>query len=384
MAGVIQPFNAQAETYRVNYVYVHPDEFERKLVEALASGVGPDLILAPYQIILSQSDRIYPFPIDNLSQTTYNTNYIDGAGILWTPQGALALPVAAEPMVLFFNRTLLSKHGVTAPPVYWGDLIRIVPALTVTDAQGNFSESGIAIGTHTVTYMKDIVMAIVHQFGQVPVLTEYTQDGTAYRSILANVPVNEASRIQPLSSIMRFLTEFADPTKSTYSWNQFAGDPQDAFVAEKLAMYIGYAGELPTIKNRNPRMNVDMTYLPQMLDYKTFSTDLRLYGIATMKQTKNPTVALTTEANLGNTVWAPQLATIVGAVPPFRSYLSTAGLDEITQKSLLVARGWYDIDAIQTSTYMSQMFQEIVSGRKGVNDAADDFVSRMYDLYTDN
>lgn len=382
MSNVIQPFNAQAKTYRINYTYVSPTDFEHKLVEALASGVGPDIILAPYQIILSQQTRVTPFPVASLSETNYKNTFINGAGIFWTPFGALALPVAVEPTVLFFNRTLFAKHGVLNPPVYWDEITQIVPKLTVDDGNGNFSESGIALGTATVPYMKDIAMAMVTQLKQTPVLANYNADGTFSYNFMANDPIDATSQVQPLTSIMRFVTEFSDPMKTTYAWNQFSGNAADAFVAEKLAMYIGYAGEFPVLKSQNPKMDIDMTYFPQARGYGTFSTGMRLYGIATLRQAKNPSGALAVESAFSGPDWSPQLASIVGATPALISYLNTPGISEILKNSLLISHGWYDINAINTDGYMAQMFYSITSGKQGVTEAVSDFVSRMADMYT--
>ncbi|MEI6811064.1 MAG: ABC transporter substrate-binding protein [Candidatus Nomurabacteria bacterium] len=381
MSEIIQPFNAKAKTYRINYTYVSSVDFERKLVEALASGVGPDIILAPYQIILSQQARILPYPAASFSETAYKNTYINGAGVFWTPFGALALPVAVEPMVLFFNRTLFAKHGVLMPPTYWDELTTIVPKLTVDDGNGNFFESGIALGTFTVPYMKDIIMASVTQLKQTPVLSGYNNDGTISYSFLANTPLTETSQVQPLSMIMRFITEFSDPMKTTYSWNQFTGNAVDAFIAEKLAMYIGFAGELPVLRSQNPKMDIEMSFLPQARDYGTFSTGMRLYGIATMRQTKNQAGAYAVEYAFSGLEWSPQLANIVGALPAVTSYLNTPGLNEVLKNSLLIAHGWYDINVASSDGFMSLMFDSIISGRQGVNEAVGDFVSRMSDVY---
>lgn len=381
MSDVIQPFNAKAKTYRINYKYVSSVDFEKKLVEALASGVGPDVILVPYQIILSQQSRIAPYPASSFSETAYKNTYINGASVFWTPSGALALPVATEPMVLFFNRTLFAKHGVLLPPTYWDELTTMVPKLTVEDGNGNFLESGISLGTFTVPYMKDIVMAIVTQFKQTPVLANYNNDGTVSYNFLANTPITETAQVQPLSMIMRFITEFSDQTKTTYSWNQFSGNAVDAFVAEKLAMYIGYAGELPVLRSQNPKMDIEMSFLPQYRDYGTFSTGIRLYGIATMRQAKNPSGAYAVEYAFSGLDWSPQIASIVGAIPASTSYLNTPGLNEVLKNSLLISHGWYDINSQSSSDFMSQMFGSITSGVQGVNEAVGDFVSRMSDVY---
>lgn len=382
MSNVIQPFNAQAKTYRINYIYINPADFEHKLVEALASGVGPDVILAPYQIILSQQTRVATYPATSFTETTYKNTYVNGASIFWTPFGALALPVAIEPTVLFFNRTLLSKHGILAPPSFWDELTNMVPKLTIEDGNGNFLESGIALGTANVPYMKDIIMAMVTQLGQLPVLANYNSDGSFSYNFLANTPTTETSQILPLSTAMRFITEFSDPMKTTYTWNQFTGNASDAFVAEKLAMYIGYAGEFSVLRSQNPKMNIDMTYLPQARGYKTSSTGMRLYGIATMRQAKNLTGAYAVEYAFSGADWSPQLANIVGAYPALVNYLKTPGLNEVLRNSLLISHGWYDINNQSSSDFMALMFNSLLSGRQGINDAVSDFVSRMVDMYT--
>lgn len=381
MATIIQPFNAQAKTYRITYKYVDPDEFEHTLVEALASGVGPDAILAPYQIILSQQSRIYPYPSTSMPEKVYKDTFLDGASIFWNPAGALALPVAIEPMVLFYNRALLSKHGVLSPPAYWDEVSNVTPNLTLMSGKSTFLESAIALGTYTVPYMKDILMTVVSQLGQTPVLFQgYSSDGKPVFSVLANEPTPGGS-VRPLESAVRFFMSFSNPLEATYTWNQFSGDPSDAFTAEQLAMYIGYAGDLGVFKARNPKLDVEMTYLPQTRGYNTFVTGMRLYGIAVMRQTKVPSTAFTVASTLANDGWAVSLAGVVGATPASRAFLLNPGMLEVVQKSLLVARGWYDSNTLQTDTYAITMFVDILSGKQGIVEAVQSFSSRMYDLY---
>lgn len=382
MGTILQAFNAQAKTYRINYKYVSPNEIEYKLVEALASGIGPDAILAPYQVILSQQARVYPVRLSSVPEKMYKETFLDGTSLLWTPFGALGLPVAIEPMVLFYNRTLFAKHGVLSPPTYWSDVIRITPSLTVMNQNSTFAESSIALGVYTVPYMKDILMTEVYQQGQIPVLVQYNTNGTISYNITANDELVEGSGILPLESATRFITSFGDPLQSVYSWNQTSGNATDAFVAGKLAMYIGYSGELPVLRDRNPKLDIDMTYFPQINGAGTFVTGMRLYGVAVMRQSKNPTAAFTVASLFAGSLWSPQLATVVGASPAYRAYLTTPGLSEIVQKSLLVAKGWHDIDATKTDGYTLTMLADIAAGKVGVVDTVNTFVSRMTDLYT--
>ena len=383
MNPIIQQFNPQAKTYRITYTEIPEATFDKTLLEALANGTGPDLIIAQYQTLIAQSPRIYPYPVTGLGEKQFKDTYIDGASdVFWTPYGALALPLSVEPMVLFYNRTLFSKSGIINPPQYWDEVAANVTRLSLQNAKGQFLESGIALGAPNTPYAKDIIMAIVAQLGQVPVLKQYDDVGKTIMTVIANQPVTENSDVYPLTATLRFFAQFADPNQKTYSWNQFSGNADDAFVSEKLAMYIGYSGELGTLRARNPRAQIDIAVLPQTREYRTFATGMRMYGIASLRSSKNQYAALTVQGLFAGDAIAPSIAAITGGVPAYRAYAATPGLNTATAQSVLVARGWYDRFSNQSSTYVSAMISDVLNNRQSVTDAANIFVSRMQDLYT--
>jgi ABC-type glycerol-3-phosphate transport system substrate-binding protein len=382
MDNIAQQFNPQANTYRITYKEVRPTAFIQTLLEALANGAGPDMIIAPHQIILSQAARLTAFPSASLSETAYKNMYVDGASIFYSPPGAIALPVSIDPMVLFYNRNLFSKHGIVNPPAFWDELPSLAPRLTVLDTKGKFIESAIAIGSPSASYAKDITMAIVEQLGQTPTLKQFNASGAPFISVLANTPTQAASAVLPLTTVARFLSQFADSTQLTYSWSDFAGNGDDQFVAEKLAMYIGYAGEYGTLKERNPKGDFAITTLPQTRGYNTFNTGATVYGIATLKTSKNPVTALTVEGQFAGAGISPTIAAVTGAVPALRSYSTTPGLDTVISRSMLVAHPWYDSFPTQSANLIATMFSDILNGRQGVADAASIFVNRLQDLYT--
>jgi ABC-type glycerol-3-phosphate transport system substrate-binding protein len=381
MNDVIMAFNPKAKTYRVTYRQIKEETFSQTLVEALANGAGPDMILAPHQIILSQSSRLYTFPVSTFSEKSYKDMYVDGASLFFTPQGAIAFPVSIEPMVLFYNRTMLAKHGIANPPQYWDQVSQMVPQITILSNQNKFIESAIDLGAPNTPYAKDILMAIVNQLGQAPVLKLYNPDSSYFFSVTANEPTTEGGEILPLTTATRFFSEFADPTKTTYTWNEYAGSPSDQFVAEKLAMYVGYSGELNTLKSRNPKADYEMTFLPQTRG-NNFSTGARMYAIATLKSSKNLTASLAVQSQFAGSEISTQIASIIGAVPALRAYIGTPGLNDIISRSMLVARGWYDLYPEKSISYTYSMLSDIINNRYGVTDAVQIFVSRMQDLYT--
>ncbi len=382
MNTIVQEFNPQAKTYQVRYTEIPATQFSQKLLEALANGTGPDMIIVPHQLILANQTRLYPFPIGSLSEKKYKDLYVDGASVLFTPTGALALPVSIDPLVLFYNRTLFSKHGIVNPPQYWDELVNMVPLLTILDSRGQFVESAISLGAPNTPYAKEILMATVQQLGQTPVLKQYQEDGQPYLSVTANTPVTQEGEVFPLATAARFFTQFSDPTKNTYTWSQYGGNAEDQFVAEKVAMYIGRASELATLRARNPKADLEMSYLPQTRGYNTFSTTGQMYAIGTLKTSKNLVTALTIEGEFASAGVSPAIASLMGTVPALRAYSSTEGLSDVIARSMLVAKPWYDSFPIESVTLVSTMLADIISGRAGAADAAADFVSRLQDLYT--
>lgn len=376
-------FNAEVNTYSAQYVYVSEDKFNQKLLEALASGTGPDMILAPYQVILSQRERIYPFPSASFPEKKFKDTFVDGASILYSPQGALAFPVAVDPMVMFYNRAMLSKHGVVNPPQYWDEVVTLTPTLTIKQ-KIEIEESAIALGSPASMYTKDILMAIVGQLGQTPVLLSSLPGGGIQASIKANTPTAEKgdATVFPLATALRFITEFSDPTQTLYTWSDTLGKADDRFVAEKLALYIGYESEYRTLKARNPRAEFEMAYLPQTRNYNTFVTGMHLYGLATLKTSRNPQVALTIQSQFSSGNMVQVLAPLVGGVPALRQYAATPGVDPIIAKSILVARGWYDLYQDESDKLVGVMISDVVNRRFSVSEASEMFVTRLRDYYS--
>lgn len=382
MNPILQQFNPKAKEYRVTYREVPEAQFNKVLIEAIANGTGPDLIIAPHQYILANVNRIYPFPTASMSEKVFKDTYVDAASVFVTPQGPLALPVSVDPMVLFYNRYLLSKHGVLNPPAFWDDLVRLVPTLTIKDQNGQFTESAIALGASNVPYMKDIMMTVVSQLGQVPVLRQVRQDGSASVIVTANAPIETNQNIQPLSTAALFFTGFADPRKDTYTWSQYGEQADNQFVAEKLAMYIGYASELPTLRSRNPKGDFEMTYLPQTKGYNTFATGAKMYGVAALRTSKNLVTALTVESQFAGSGIAPAIASAIGATPAFRSVAGEKGISDVIARSMLVTKLWYDSFPVESTNYVASLLSDILSGRFNPTDAANTFVARLQDLYT--
>lgn len=376
---ILQDLTNSVKTYTVAYTEIPEADFNDQLTNMLASGRGPDLILAPYQIILAQKDRILSFPYASLPANSYRNAYVDGAAVFLVNDGALALPVSIEPMVLFFNRTLFAKHGIAGTPMTWNDVLDMVPYLTVRDdATGKFLESGIALGATTnIKYAKDILMTLVAELNQRPV----TFESTNYQ-VTADTPTPDNPDVHPLTSALQLFTQFSKPRSAVFSWNALQDDSLDRFVSGSLAMYLGYSGEAPLIAKKNGRLDVGIAMFPQAKGYNTHVTSMKLYGLATLKRTTFPTTSLTAQAALAGADYGPAIASAVGGITPLKSILSQdQGLDPSIKTGALVATGWFDTASDISSQYIARMVDDVVTERQEVSDATNDFVNNLQSVY---
>ena len=382
MADVLNKFNVDAKTYSISYEEMPEDRFEDILVNALANGEGPDMILTNYKTILSQKQRISPYPLTSFPVNDYKNAYIDGASIFLTGDGILAFPVTVEPMMMFVNRDIISKNGLATVPAYWDDLLSVTPKITKRDQNGSFTSYGVGLGSMTnVVHAKEIIMSLVESLGQNPVSVD--NNGALHFS--GNVPLSEQSVVLPLRESLKLFTQFSDPNKESYSWNNYTGMTDlDAFSAGKLALYFGYSGENKDIIAKNERLNFYLSPFPQARGYESRANSMKMYGVAVMKRT--PPALLNTayvaQSTLATSKYANLIDIATTKLSPIRSVLSAdQNLDSGIKESVLVTRGWYDLKESASTNLLTIAVNDIVSGKKGASEAAASFVSALNDIY---
>jgi hypothetical protein len=85
----------------LQYVEKTEEEFDLAFIEALASGVGPDVFMLPSGKILKYRNKIYVIPYNVFSQRQFRDTFIEGAEIYMAPEGVLAFPVSVDPLVMY-------------------------------------------------------------------------------------------------------------------------------------------------------------------------------------------------------------------------------------------------------------------------------------------
>ncbi len=276
-----------------------------------------------------------------------------------TPEGIIAVPFLANPMVLYYNRDLLNSNFILEPPKYWDELLTMAPKLTRKSETGQINKSAIALGTsNNVNYAKDIIATIAMQ-GDVPLVLQ-SGDGSFIEAFTGS---NSTGSI---ASALRFYTSFADPEQDHYSWNVGLRNSRDAFIAEDVAMYIGYAGEMQTLQAQNPNLNFNVTLLPQTRDARLQLTTARMTGLAISKQSQNVPSAY----NLVRLLTGPDYNAIFSEgflLPPVRREVLTGNTPteaymRTFYNSMIISRAWWDPQVEATDIIFNRMILNTLSG----------------------
>ena len=361
MAPFLQDYGLRNQNVQITYVQKNESTFGNDLVEALASNTPPDLVILPDNLLNRFEDKLTHVPFTSLPASTFNSLFVSGANIFTTSDGYLAIPWAADPLVMYYNRDLLQSATIAQAPTTWQSFSDTVPMLTVKKPDLTLTQSGAALGTFAnIAHAKDVLALLSLQNGNA-----FITDGVPpVPHFGTGTTTTDAVGQQALS----FYTSFADPAKSVYSWN--AGQPLDrnAFVQSSLAYYFGTASELPAIRNTNPNLNFDVALPPQ--SNATTSTTGRMYGLAIPKLAPNQLLSYTAATLLSSSdseaALTSKAGTTLALMPVLRSVLASAPASDpylgLFYKAALVQKTWFDPNPASTDQIFGTLIKDVSSG----------------------
>ncbi len=240
----------------VVYVQKNASNIYGEFIEAIASGVTPDLLLVPADSINLFEGKIVHIPFETLSARTFSDTYLNAFEVLIAPDGIIGLPVTIDPLVMYWNKSLLTQGGIAQVPRTWEQVIASIPKLTRKTARGDVFQSTIALGDfQNVIHASNIFAALLLQAGDP--ITSRTLEGL-------RVVLGEASSGQsPAAAALSFYIQFSNPQSPAYTWNRSLLPSLTSFIGGTLSMYIGHASELSDIRAKNPQLDFDVSLLPQ-------------------------------------------------------------------------------------------------------------------------
>jgi ABC-type glycerol-3-phosphate transport system substrate-binding protein len=136
---------------KVTYVQQQAANFDDILANAIASGSGPDMILISQEQLLSEESKIRIIPFSTIPQRNFLSDYLPEFQLYLTSTGTYGVPYALDPMVLYYNTSLLSQAGISQPPTSWEAVTGLAPTLTHLNPDKSIAQSAVPFGSYNNT-----------------------------------------------------------------------------------------------------------------------------------------------------------------------------------------------------------------------------------------
>lgn len=361
--------------YNVVYVEKQEETYRESLLEAFSSGTGPDLFFVNDQDVASYESKLIPFTYKQFNQRDFKSTFITEAEIFGGSLGYSAIPVLIDPIVMYWNRGIFDSAGIPDAPKTWDEVKSLTPKLTKKTDSGTISQSSIALGfMDNVSHRREILSLLMFQQGNA--VSERSKTG-GFKPVFQqeNLELGKSAAEIAVGEMI----EFTDPLSPNYTWNRGLNNDLSRFTTSQLAMYLGSASELFEIQEKNPNLNFDVTFVPQMNE-STRVTYGKIHGIALSKFTQNSEVAYQVVFDIISQNFQTRISSALSLPPVRRDLLAQRPPNPYAGTffdASLSARGWLDPNEKRTNQIFKDMFDAIFSNsldpRSAVSRAASEF-----------
>lgn len=264
-ARFIQPlvdeFQKIHPNVRVVYTRKNIETYEDELVDALAEGRGPDIFSIHNDWLPKHQAKLEPAPAEVFGLRQYRETFLAVASADFVAEDQIyAVPLAVDVLALYYNQDILSSAGTARPPATWQEVVGLTAKLTRQDSLGNFQRSAVALGTaDNINRVPDILALLMLQNGT----SFYSPDG-GQSTLDQTIPDVSGVSFSPGARALEFYTQFANPAKVTYTWNNRSNNSIEAFSGGQVAMILGYAYLRPILEAKAPFLNYGIAPVPQI------------------------------------------------------------------------------------------------------------------------
>jgi ABC-type glycerol-3-phosphate transport system substrate-binding protein len=289
----VNPYVGEIKYRKMSY-----DTYKKDLVDALASGNGPDIFLINNNWLPYFQNKIEPAPDYFLKEVDVRDSFVDVVGKELIVDGKIySLPMSVDSLALFVNKDMFNAAGITAFPSTWEELAEDSKKLTQIDETGNIRQSGIAMGTASnINRATDILALLMMQNGTEmnnPTKTEATFNKAVFQDGVA---------VKTGENALKFYTQFADLSSPYYTWNIAKHQSIDSFSEESVAMMINYSWQSGSLLLKNSKLNFTVVPVPQLAG----KSPVNLAYYMTFVVNKNKMLPKTSASNQASLVAAAQ------------------------------------------------------------------------------
>jgi ABC-type glycerol-3-phosphate transport system substrate-binding protein len=367
----------------VYYKQVPIEDFDSEFVTALADQAAPDIVLIPHDRLVEHRTRLQPLSYESSPIRDFRSTYIDGAEVIALSDGIYGLPIAVDPLVLFWNRDIFANYDFLRAPMTWEEVVsETVPTLTVRDFNRNINTAAIAMGEYgNIKNAFATYSMLLLQGG-----SQMTTEGQGKYLVRLDEKVGQEASTSdlPFTQAALFYTNFSNTNNSLYSWNRSLRQDKEMFLSENLAMYFGFASEGRDIAAKNPNLSFDIAEVPQGDGATISRTYGTFYFFAIPRASKNKNGGYAAVQQLASSANSKVLADGYNMAPVHRSTLAVGSNDvygRVAYISAIYARGWLNPELDDFGRILTTMCEDVNANRRDTAAAASDAVNRTRQIY---
>jgi len=367
---IFQSSNPANQGIKINYRQFSYEDYEKALIGALAAGTGPDLVMIHHTWLAKHRDKLAPMPdssgsdeIKFLTPTDFQIQLVDVAYKDLVLQNKIyGIPLYVDTLALYYNKDMFNTAGITRPPQNWEEFNKDVELLTKFDKDGNIIQAGAAMGTaRNINRSTDILAALMIQNGTK--MTNTTNTNAVFTRSVNGVKVGE--------NALQYYTDFTNPLKTVYTWNESQHYSIDAFIEGKVAMMFNYSHQIPVVRGRFERLNFSVASMPQFseLDAKNYAN---YWAVGVLAQSKNQQAAWRFLNFLASKEGSLTYATKAERPSARRDIIDMQRNDPrlgVFAVQALSAKSWYQIDNGAIDQILAEMIDDVNYKRKKITQA---------------
>lgn len=359
VAPLVEDFQKANPGITIRYVQKNIETYEDELLEALASGTGPDIFSIHNDWVPKQKTKIVPAPAGLISQREFSEQFLQVVNSDLTENGQIyAVPLGVDILSLYYNKDILATAGIARPPATWEELVNMTPRLTRQDNIGNFERSAIAFGTADNVNRATDIMSLL-----------FLQNGTQiYDATRQSASFNSENGARALE----FYTQFSNPAKVTYTWNNRANNSIEGFSSGQVAMILSYSYLRPVLAEKAPFLNYGVAAAPQINPAAGKVNYANYWAEAVAKQGQHQQAAWQFLKFISSPEVLPKYAEVVKTVSPRAALVEQQIADpEIGAfaENALSARSFYKPDSDAVENIFAQMISDVALRNASIQDA---------------
>ena len=341
-------------TADVRYQQFSEDEYENKLLDALASGKGPDIYAIKNTWLPRYLDKLVPVPVEQFSLRDLESNFVEVIKAdMVSEQKIYGLPWYADTLALIYNRNIFNSEGVATPPKTWDNFAQVSQQLTRQEGiLGAINRAGAALGrADNIDHFNDIISLLLMQAGEK--MNDSLTRGTSF---------DRAGGPQ----VLDFYVSFAKPGNVNQSWDGSLPSSLEAFATGRAAMILGYATDLSYITARSPQLTYSVAPIPQPTGATTKISYAGYWAWAVSNRSNNSQLAwqlIAYVARSENLLTDYLIKSHRG--PALRSLIPNFQTDPVLgvfAEQNLTAKTWYQRDETAVSRILANMINSVLGG----------------------